>query len=189
MLDFSLLALLTSPAANDKVNFMHPRLDFRAMAIVVALPLCGACGDDGEPAPGYPDPCDTAASALLGCPPAAGPWHENPRTIETACQRLVSCGLIAAERKDDNGGDQSLGYAWCVARLQAPGSHGDPCGGRRYTLGEVDAAVDCIHATPCTALGAAFSDKGSDAQADNYQCANGETRRTATVCDHGLLSY
>lgn len=167
---------------------MHPRA-FRALASAVALSLCCACGDEGEPLPGYPDPCDTAAAALFGCPPSPGTWNQGPRTAQTACQRLVSCGVLAAERRVNEARDHYLDYAWCVERMQTPGRHSDPCGGRRYTGSEIDAVIDCIHSTPCVSLGNALSDKGSGAEADSYQCANGETRRTATVCDHGLLSY
>lgn len=168
---------------------MHSRTLLRTLAGAVGVFLCCACGDEGEPLPGYPDPCDTAAAALLGCPPSTGTWGHGPRNAQTACQRLVSCGVLAAERKVNEGRDHYLDYAWCAERLQSPGAHSDPCGGRRYTDGEVEAVIDCIHSTPCVSLGAALSDKGSSAEPDSYQCANGETRRTATVCDQGLLSY
>ena len=168
---------------------MHLTVLSRTLAGAVVVVLCCACGDDGEPLPGYPDPCDTAAAALLGCPPSPGLSGPGPRSVQTACQRLVSCGVLAAERKVNDGRDHYLDYAWCAGRLHGPGAHSDPCGGRRYTSAEVQTVIDCIHATPCVSLGAALSDKGSRAEADSYQCANGETRRTATVCDHGLLSY
>ena len=151
--------------------------------------LMAGCGDDGRPAPGYVDPCDTALGTILGCVP-------NPRLLgdpakaEDACAKLVSCGILADLRK--SGDNHSLDYAWCIDRLL--GGRNDPCDGHRYSGEELRAATQCINTTPCTALGLPLGDKfessSNRSELDLLTCAGGDkTVWTATTCDNGILRY
>lgn len=124
---------------------------------------------------------------VFGCPATSA--DDTPYTLETACSKLVSCGVLAAERLVGDEKRHALDYHWCVRRLSSPGS--DPCdGSRHFTAPEVAAATDCIRATHCAALGLPLSDKlRGNAEQDEYRCANDSRKKTATVCDHGLLRY
>ena len=158
-------------------------------ATFVAVLLCAlSCGDDNTPATGYSDPCVTPFGPILAC--EAKTVAVNTFGAREACDKLVACGVIAGEFVSNN--VHRLDFSWCVERLLEPPS--SPCdGNRRFSSGEVDAAIACIKTTPCPALGLPLPQKRSSGQSrgelDRYTCANGNATQTATVCDHGILRY
>jgi len=171
----------------------RPGLWAWALSLASTLTLIGVgCGDEGKPTPGFAGPCDTPMAAVVGCP-AAGAGSLAPlAAIDGACDRLVSCGILAAEYLVPAGGSREhrLDYRWCVDLLRQPPN--DPCAGTRLDADVRDAAVACILTTPCTALGLPLSQKlkGSERDPlDRYSCNNDTAIWTATVCDHGLLRY
>lgn len=192
------------------------------MSKVVLVSVCLAvlghlgCGEEGKPGPGYADPCETAMGAVLGCPP--GPTSPDTPTIYDACQRLVACGILAAEwlghhgdpcaQSSDCPGGQclpghepgvdichyhDLDYRWCTSQMATRRPH--PCDSNQsFTDQQIEMAVRCIVSTPCNALGLSFEEKlrSSDNRPDldKYTCKDGENSFwTATICDHGLLRY
>ena len=200
---------------------MHHRRGHAAWVLPVCCWLLGGCGEDAAPHPGFRGPCETAVGPVFGCPAsgavgtsAFGPGVEA--TIIDACNRLVSCGQLSAERlvagasecqsdSDCGTGEclpnkdnaprchfHSLDLLWCVERLSK--GRADPCDGERdFDQIEVAATLSCIVETSCESLGLPFPEKllGRDnrADVDKYTCNDGKTVFTATVCDHGLLSY
>jgi hypothetical protein len=179
---------------------------------VAAVFIQFGCGNSGEPSPGHADPCATPMAGVLGCPATDSP--APPFTLYDACAKLVDCGILAAEflgRRTsgepcqrsadcDRGqciasGDDSfcyepfLDYEWCVGRMSSLPS--DPCGGR-FTVQEMEVAVECIASIECPALGLPFGVKrDGDARrdTDRYVCENDDRVLTATVCDNGILHY
>jgi hypothetical protein len=140
-------------------------------------------------------------------------------TIHETCQRLVSCGILAAEELSTSGAGQDcstsddcnpgqvclstsngdkchtnrLDYQWCVARLTT-GYSSFCTGGQYFTSEQVESIIRCIAATPCTSLGLTFAQKliSSDhrPELDKFTCPDGKNSTwTATICDHGLLDY
>lgn len=182
--------------------------------LVLSAGVLVACGEDGKPVPGYADPCDTPMAGTIGCPASTGVTSSQP-TIEDACHKLVSCGILAGEYLSRSGTECSTGadckggecletndgnrchwhyldYRWCTGHLANPGN--DPCGANQpFTAQQVESTVACISITPCASLGLLFwqkriSDNRPDL--DKFTCADGEkTTWTATICDHGLLDY
>lgn len=162
------------------------------LVTALALTLAG-CGDDGKPTPGFAGPCDTPMAAVLGCPAGSSGTVAPVPTIEAACERLVTCGILAAEYLVPSGTtrEHRLDYRWCVDQLrQLPN---DPCAGTRLDADLRDGAVACILTTACTALGLPLAEKlkgGTERPPlDRYSCKNDTAVWTATVCDHGLLRY
>jgi len=66
----------------------------RLVAAFFLLVIWASCGEDGKPQPGYSDPCSTPMAGVLNCPPGA---QENIQdfTIYDACEKMVSCGILA----------------------------------------------------------------------------------------------
>jgi hypothetical protein len=187
---------------------------FRVVALSFCLAVLFGCGEEGKPGPGYADPCETPMGPVLGCPP--GPTAPDLPSLYDACQRLVTCGILAAEwlgtrgdpcsQSSDCPGGQCLptsdgdrchyhrlDYRWCTSQLAARRTH--PCDSNQsFTDQQVEMAVRCIVSTPCNALGLSFEEKlgSSDNRPDldKYTCKDGENSFwTATICDHGLLRY
>ena len=172
------------------------------------------CGEDGQPSPGFSDPCDTPMAGTIGCPATPGVRNTTPTTYD-ACQKLVSCGILAGEylrrsstscstSADCTGGQclstsdgdrchwSYLDYRWCVGHLSNPGR--DPCtNSQSFTDQQIESALQCIWTTPCTSLGLLFWQKRisqNRPELDKFTCADGEeTIWTATICDYGLLEY
>lgn len=155
--------------------------------LTLAIVVFG-CGEDDAPTAGYTHPCDSPMAPTLSCPTQASTAIEGS-LLQRACSRLVSCGVLAAEQLVGDNDDHRLDYTWCMTRFSRPGDHNDPCSGRAYSATEVEATSTCILSTSCAGLGTPLGEKGSEAEADIYQCENGDIRRTATICDQGLLSY
>jgi hypothetical protein len=179
------------------------------------LALLIGCGEEGAPHPGYAEPCDTPMGGVLDCP--ASTRSGSMPTIHETCQRLVSCGILAAEELSSTGNDCStsddcspgqhclstssgdkchsnrLDYQWCVVRLTTGYSSFCP-GGQHFSQEQVDSIIRCIAATPCTSLGLTFEQKVSSSdhrpELDKFTCPDGKNATwTATICDHGLLDY
>lgn len=155
-------------------------------------------------------------AGAMGCP-AATNTPQQPYDHFDACGKLVTCGVLAADYLSSTGTSCSkssdcqggtgvcirnsqgqnrcayhrLDYSWCVAQFVTTPS--DPCSGLRYSASQVSAIIDCIRQTPCEAMGLPFAAKqlGTDHTAlDSFTCSSAsERRRTATVCDNGLLRY
>lgn len=181
----------------------------------LALLLLLGCGEEGEPSPGYADPCLTAMGPTLGCP--SRPAAALQPTVAEACEKLVRCGILAREAlqstgnacstsadckggqciKDSQGRDRChnnyLDYPWCVGRFSAP--RADICNTSVLYSGEqVEAALECIAMVPCASLGLPLEQKYVSREhrpdLDKLTCKNQSTTAwTATICDHGLLSY
>lgn len=193
-----------------------PNFVFGLVGLALIAWIAAGCGEDGKPSPGFADPCETPMGGAIGCPPATG-GLPLVATVEQACQRLVSCGILAGEYlrssstscsksadcaggqclKNANGDDRChypyLDYRWCVGGLNP--QEASLCGQTQsYSGGQVEATLQCIMTTPCTSLGLLFWQKrisSSDRpELDKITCPDGKTDYwTATVCDHGLLSY
>jgi hypothetical protein len=154
-------------------------------ALAAALAL-GGCGDETKPHPGYADPCTTAMAGTLGCPVSATTPGARPPTVDEACRKLVSCGILAGEFLTDSGTacasskectatgaecvansqgalrchNPTLDFTWCVVKLSLPRGATDPCDQNvPFSVEHVQAALACIGSTPCGALGATFADK------------------------------
>ncbi len=193
-----------------------------ALLTLAASTSLVACGDEGKPVPGNADPCDTPMAGVLGCPADSQMKSgtslaavDGPFTVGDACQKLVACGILAAEhfgargKECGNAGDcptgecrandegarhcyfHRLDHFWCVAKFSSPGDN--RCDNEDdYTDSEVAAIVDCIARSPCASLGLPLTEKldNSDSEVDRYICNDGETKvSTATTCDQGLLIY
>jgi len=186
------------------------------LSLLVAVVGSGGtgCGTDGEPGPGYADPCDTAMGPALGCPPAA-PVSASSVTITDACHHLVSCGILAGEFLGNVSGECSisadckggqclttsngdrchypyLDYQWCVGKFS--GAEASVCGDtQEFTAGQVSSIIQCITTTPCASLGLQFWQKRISTddrpELDKITCPDGKANWTATVCDYGLLRY
>ncbi len=187
-------------------SVFRPRVTFVAIlslgiGVIPASTGCGADGDDpnhaDNPVPGYADPCQTPMGGAIGCP--ASPSTSPSSRPEDACAHLVSCGILATQHEVQTGSGSSrhwvhyLDYRWCVDRFRDPPDRRCSVGGS-YGIGEVTAAVQCILATSCGALGAPLSQKDQSSsrrpETDSYFCADGTTKIwTATSCDHGILYY
>ncbi|MBK8482108.1 MAG: hypothetical protein IPL40_13225 [Proteobacteria bacterium] len=160
---------------------------------LVGLSVAGlGCGDEGKPQPGFAAPCDSPMAAVAGCPTTGSANLAPPAALERACERLVTCGILAAEYLVPSGSGRihQLDYRWCVDALANPANN--PCAGTRLDEDLRDAAVACILTTPCTALGLPLDQKLKGSQRepmDRYNCKNNTTVWTATTCDHGLLRY
>jgi hypothetical protein len=75
------------------------------LAIFGLFFIC-SCGEDAHPGSGYSSPCDTPAFGAMGCP-ARPPSTSNSVTIYDACNKLVSCGVLANEWFGYSSGDCS----------------------------------------------------------------------------------
>jgi len=104
---------------------------------LVLVFLWAACADD--PAPGALSPCDTAAGPLVSCP---GPdLSAQPLTIESACARLVDCGLFAVNHVDGNGNHQN-DFQTCLNNLR----------GNDYPVERLEFVLRCVDVSSCDAL-------------------------------------
>ena len=175
------------------------------------------CGDDTSAHPGNAGFCSGALTAAFPCPrqQARRDADDSDPSVAKACDRLVECGLLAAEFLGSVGqscGDDAdcgdgrcleagngslrchrpyLDRRWCTSRLSLGAS--DPCGEGRFGQQESLLVRRCILRTPCHALGLQFADKRRPSSrrpsADNFTCDNGDTVSSATICDPGLLTY
>jgi hypothetical protein len=121
------------------------------------LVLLLGCGDETKPHPGYADPCATPMAGALGCPITGSAPGSRSLTIDEACRKLTSCGILAGELLTDSGTacgsskectvpggeclpnsqgasrchNPTLDFQWCVTRLslaRIPGwTPTDPC--------------------------------------------------------------
>lgn len=81
------------------------------LAIGAGLALCAAACDDTENIDGARGPC-AAGGSLAGCP-------DSERTPEAACWRLVECGVMPFEARNDDGTDSDrFDYGRCLNRLE-----------------------------------------------------------------------
>ncbi len=156
--------------------------------------LALGCGDDFTANSGYADPCTTTMAGILGCP-AASPAPKVP-TVHDACQKLVSCNILAGDFLDlewteciDNvscnarpGGEchphrdthrcyyPFLDYQWCYHRLTDLAALTDPCDRDQHPDEKaVQRAIECIAVTACPAMGLSFTEKrkNQDAEEDS----------------------
>jgi hypothetical protein len=130
---------------------------------------------------------------LVNCPSPLFESAASPFDERAACEKLVRCGVLADEWLTGDDETHYLDYTWCLRRLSLYGRRSDPCADRAYTREQAESAMRCIETTACSALGLPLSQKRGNRsetpEMDRYECPNGEQRRTATVCDQGLLSY
>ena len=105
-----------------------------ALAFLLTL---AACADD--PAPGAPSPCDTPAGPLLSCPGET--VSPQPPTIESACARLVECGLFAVNDVDENGNHHD-DYKTCVNGLR----------GDEFPIERLTFVLECVDVSTCEQL-------------------------------------
>ncbi len=151
-----------------------------------AVVLLVGCGDETKPHPGYADPCTTAMAGALGCPARVAAPVDRPLTVDEACRKLVSCGILAGRYLRDSGTgcstskectatgaeclanssgnlrchNPALDFTWCVVKLSLPRGATDPCDQNiAFSVEHVEATLACIGASPCSSLGASFADK------------------------------
>lgn len=105
------------------------------LAGALALALASACVGEGEPQPGFVDPCRTPQAPLLGCPPPT--VGEQPFTIEDACRKLVDCGVLALDAPESN-----ADFVGCVHRLR----------GDEYTADRLEFVLRCTEVATCQDL-------------------------------------
>lgn len=102
----------------------------RCLALAAVVALAG-CGDD-QPNYGTRGNCG-AGGAINDCP-------DPEPTAESACEKLVACGVIARD-SHGNGGD----YASCVDEIY-----------RRGDDGTAPFIIACIAATSCDELASGY---------------------------------
>lgn len=83
------------------------------LSLGVGLALCAAACDNTENIDGARGSC-AAGGVLAGCP-------DSERTALAACWRLVDCGVIPLEARNDDGSDDPNGFDFgrCLNRLES----------------------------------------------------------------------
>ena len=106
----------------------------RSLLIGVGLALCAAACDNTENIDGARGPC-AAGGVLAGCP-------DSDETPEAACWRLIECGVMPLEARNDDGSDDPNGfdYGRCVNALES------------YIDDRARVVIACISSSTCDEL-------------------------------------